>query len=146
MCQNELQIEMDGRLVWFAWVTSLLISLLPFILMIIAKKVSFMKTIFFKGLLYASVETHTVLFFFFSALPRVGLLSLQLLQLYVKHVLVSWPSERAGPWPCSICIHVPRQVPSHISLSKVYFSLCCTSRWGENRMEKGKVKTQSLLE
>ena len=34
---------------------------------------------------------------FSSQLPRVGLLSSQLLQLYVKHVLVPWPVERVGP-------------------------------------------------
>lgn len=57
--------------------------------MIIAKKVSFMKTtffFFFKGLLYAAAETYPVLFS--SQLPRVELLSFQLPQLNVKHILV----------------------------------------------------------
>lgn len=88
-----------GYVVWFAWVTSLLISLLPFILMIIAKKVSFTKTTFFFFFLknYFTPWFKATLCSFSSQLPRTGLLSSRLLQLYVKHVLVPWPVERVGP-------------------------------------------------
>lgn len=136
-----------GYVVWFAWVTSLLISLLPFILMIIAKKDSFMKTFFFFLKDYFTPRLKPALRSFSSQLPRVGLPSLQLLRLYVKHVLVPWPVERGGPWPCSVCIWEPSRVPCHTPLSEGGFSLHCTSRqWENSRMDKGKVKNQSLLE
>lgn len=99
-----------GYVVWFAWVTSLLISLLPFILMIIAKKVSFMKTTFFflKHCFMLSWNLPCALFFP-AAKSRAAFLPAAS-AVHKTHIGALTCGEW-GPWPPSICTGEPSWVP-----------------------------------
>lgn len=133
-----------GCIVWFAWVTSLLISLLPFVLMIIAKKVSFMKTTYF---FYKDCTPwfKPSLCSFSSQLPKGRLLSLQLLWFSVKHKLCPGLRRGLDLGPTAFAFESPHGSPAmHPSLSRV--SACTKRQWGNSSMEKWEVKTQSLFE